>query len=152
MRKTTAALLAIVMLASFGMPASGKPKPKKPKPYEETGHVLLPNAPLTWYEFGLESCPGMPVTQGVTAYVFKLPTEMYSRSDLVVDVTSTSPTNVGGLGLVFFDIGCASLGTEVPSGPVVVPPGTAFILAGDFFSANYDVTIRVTPYGTSSGG
>lgn len=147
MRKLAAAFLAILMLSAFAVPASAWKGSKKPKPYEETGHVLLPGAPVTWYEFVLGTCPGMPTTQGVTGYVFKLPREMLNRRDLVLEVTTTSLNPVSGLGLAYYDLTCGSLGTEVPAGPVALPPGTAFIQASDFFSANFDVTIRVMASG-----
>ncbi|HEX2058210.1 MAG TPA: hypothetical protein VHI71_07560 [Actinomycetota bacterium] len=138
--KTAVAAAVVVGLLVAAVPGTTHAAKRKPKKFTAEGTVAAAGV-VTHSNFIL-SCPDLPPTQGVDAYVVEVPMEFGAKpSEVVVEATSvsTQPT----IELSFYGYACDQ-GDLYVDAPATVPAGTGFIVVQDLQGGNVNFELTLT--------
>jgi len=153
-RRVVGAALAVFMVT--GLQVSGAiAQTSDGVIFEETGVVLASNPASLFTGGGLAAsewtfwCDGEePFTQGVDGHVFSVLPEVVAGGGHLAALTGDGPEY--DLDMYFFDEGCASTGDSATADideTALVPVGTRYVVAVNFFGLDTAATLRITAGG-----
>ncbi|HVF53935.1 MAG TPA: hypothetical protein VNC78_10090 [Actinomycetota bacterium] len=146
MKRAAAILSLVVMLlsasTSTSLAAPQREPGKKRASFVAQGSILAPGTtPITLMDWS-RSCPELPATQGVSAYIFEMPESfLTSRSAAYVEGTAVGADF--GYRLWFFDDAC-SASVCCSDAPAKVPRATKFIYVTQYFDGASEFELTVT--------
>ena len=153
MRRLTALVLVLGLLATFSAAPALAKKKKKAKPpitFEASGSFAIANpaslegASITGNEF-VETC-AIPVSQGLDGYVVELSDEI-SKVLAAVQVSGGDATGIYDLDMYFFSADCAALGaasTADSDEAGAFPAGTKYVLVNAFWGVQVEFELTAT--------
>ena len=134
-------LVAIGVLGAALVAPSGAEARGTPRSFTVEGEILT-MAPVTHGEF-MTTCPTLPVTQGLGAFVVEVPQEFVTRPARATVKSTAAASLHPGIELSFVTAACERIAL-FESPPVTVPPGTAFIVVEDVRGVGIEFELTLT--------
>ncbi len=145
MNKVGSVLLVVAFACSTlaAVPAAASEhRPKDKEKFTARGEILLPGTTfITLFDWA-DSCPDLPATQGISAYVVPLPAR-FAKGGAVADVTGGGVGVEAAFRLWFFSKTCEA-GPCCMDPPAVVPRYTGFIYITKYLEAATTFELTVT--------
>lgn len=136
-----AATLAATLLGAVAAGPTGAATRRKPKKFTTTGTIAAVGL-VTHYDF-LLSCPDVPATQGVDAYVVEVPPDFQLKPSTVTAEATSSLSADPALEMSFYSVGCDQGELYVES-PATVPIGTGYIVVQDLQGGAVEFELTLT--------